>query len=54
MQGLMTKMMDLILESTGESDGGLELNIDRMLITMTLSQVNSIGEIVIPKEAVAA
>lgn len=54
MQSLMEKMMGLVLESAGETDGGLELNIDRMLITMTLSQVNSIGEIVIPKEAVAA
>lgn len=54
MQSLMTKLMDLVLASTGESDGGLELNIDRMLITTTLSQLNSVEEIVIPEEAKAA
>ena len=54
MQKLMTKMMGLALSAAGGSDGGLELNIDRVLVTMTLSQVNSVEEIVIPEEAKAA
>lgn len=54
MQGLMEKMMGLVLQSAGGSDAGLELNIDRVLIAATLSQVNSVEEIVIPEEAKAA
>lgn len=54
MQSLMAKLMDLALESYGETGAEFELKIDRMLITTTLSQVNSLEEIVIPEAAKAA
>lgn len=51
MQAMMKNVFDLAMESSGLGSIEIEIEIPKAIATMTLSQFNSVGEIVIPDEA---
>ena len=51
MENLMKNLFDMMLESQGMSGVKIEIKIGNCLATATLSQFNSVPEIVIPAEA---
>lgn len=51
MTGIMQKLMDKMMEAVGEQAAGLSISVDKMFISMTLSNFNKVEEIKVPDAA---
>lgn len=51
MTDMMQKLMDKVVETMGEDAAGMTITIDKVFVSMVLSDFDAVGEIVIPEEA---
>ena len=51
MTDMMQKLMDKVVESMGEDAAGMTITMDKVFVSMSLSDFNAVSEIVIPEEA---